>query len=544
MSRSEHSARRFAPWDYAAFGALTIIQVLVLGRALGRSAAGLAAGEHSLILGALLATIVLEVLIWEWRWVSLPLMRIPERRPAREGWRVAAAITFVPGVESVAMLEETLRAVVAMRYPHESWVLDEGDAPSVRELCRSHGARYFTRQHDSRYQAQRGPFASRTKYGNYNAWLDAHGNAAYDLVVAFDSDHIPRPDYLDEVLGYFDDDRVAYVQPAQAYYNQDASFIARAAAEETYAYYSSIQMSGYGVGHPVVVGCHNTHRVTALRSIGGFAAHEADDMVMTLRYRAAGWRGVYVPRILARGLAPVDWGGYLRQQRRWARSVLDLTMRVFPALAKGLPLVERLTGYLPGLYYLRGVIIAVQLAIVAYVLVGGLAPQGSSRDIAATMAAVVLCVLSCELYRQRFFLDPRREWGIHWRAGFVGYAKWPWLVLAFADAVRGRYGAYTTTSKSMAAPPARALAIVHATLCAVIALAWAVAMWRRPFTSIPLHLAAAIVVVLSLLVAASVTIRFPPPFDLALRRRSWDERSAGGRSVGPAPAEAAGSGIG
>jgi len=31
-----------------------------------------------------------------------------------------------------------------------------------------------------------------------------------------------------------------------------------------------------------VPGCLNTHRVTALKDIGGFAAHEADDMVMTL----------------------------------------------------------------------------------------------------------------------------------------------------------------------------------------------------------------------------------------------------------------------
>src|SRR3972149_4545908 len=167
------------------------------------------------------------------------------------------------------MLEETPGGVVAIRYPHDTWVLDEGDSADVRALCARHGARHFSRLHEPRYQGASGVFAARTKYGNYNAWLDAHGYAACDLVVAFDSDHIPQPGYLHEVLGYFEDERVAYVQPAKAYYNQRSSFIARAVAEETYAYYSSIQMSAYAVGHPIVVGCHNTHRVTALRAIGG-----------------------------------------------------------------------------------------------------------------------------------------------------------------------------------------------------------------------------------------------------------------------------------
>ena len=42
--------------------------------------------------------------------------------------------------------------------------------------------------------------------------------------------------------------------------------------------------------------------------------------MLTLSYQASGWRGVYVPEILSRGLTPVDWSGYLSQQRRWARN--------------------------------------------------------------------------------------------------------------------------------------------------------------------------------------------------------------------------------
>lgn len=142
-------------------------------------------------------------------------------------------------------------------------------------------------------------------------------------------------------LGYLHDPSIGYVQAAQVYYNQPASFVARGAAEETYAYYSSIQMTTYALGYPIVTGCHNVHRAVALRQVGGFAPHEADDLLITTFYRAAGWRGVYVPETLALGLTPVDWTGYLRQQRRWARSVLDVKFRIYPKVAGRLPRVDR-----------------------------------------------------------------------------------------------------------------------------------------------------------------------------------------------------------
>jgi cellulose synthase (UDP-forming) len=75
--------------------------------------------------------------------------------------------------------------------------------------------------------------------------------------------------------------KYATTQAAQAYYNQEASFIARGAAAETYGYYSSIQMFSFAVGYPVVTGCHNTHRVTAVKQVRGLPAHDADDLLIT-----------------------------------------------------------------------------------------------------------------------------------------------------------------------------------------------------------------------------------------------------------------------
>ena len=131
-------------------------------------------------------------------------------------------------------------------------------------------------------------------------------------------------------------------------YNQGAGLVASGAAEETYAYFSAIQMASYGLDYPIIVGGHNVAPDGRARSGRRFRGHDADDLLLTLNYRAAGWGGVYVPRILARGLTPVDWRGYLIQQQRWARSVIDLKLRPGPRTLPPCRSISRIMSYLHG----------------------------------------------------------------------------------------------------------------------------------------------------------------------------------------------------
>jgi cellulose synthase/poly-beta-1,6-N-acetylglucosamine synthase-like glycosyltransferase len=538
------STPRFRRWDYPVFFALTALHLSVVGFVI---VAWISRGEvsaiHPLVL-AILATVALQFALWEWRWIALPLMRVPEPTVPRAGLRVGVAVTFVPGAESVEMLETTVAALVAMRYPHDTWVLDEGNDAQVRRVCQRLGAKHYSRLGTPRYQQAEGRFKAATKYGNYNAWLEDVGYEAYDIVVAFDSDHVAKPEYLTSVLGYFEDEKVGYIQAAQVYSNQGASFIARAAAEETYAYYSSVQMTAFAVGYPMVVGCHNAHRVTALRQIGGFSPHEADDMVMTLLYRAHGWRGVYVPKILARGLTPVSWGAYLGQQRRWARSVLDFKLRVFPKHAKQLPFLERVLTYVHGIYYLRGPVIGLRLALITLMLALSWLPAGGATGVSllAGLGAIWLTVFLCDLFRQRFFLDVRNEWGLHWRSMFIACVKWPYFVLAWWDAIRGQYGTYTLTPKARRTSTPVGFGTLHAVVAVVIAAAWLVDLVRGPSEFIAIHIAAAFAVFTSLMAVVTSTWTYPPAYqEVSPRRSRFVERAPVHEVAVPVPmyAEAA-----
>ena len=476
---------------------------------------------HPLTFGGLTWLLLSRWVTQQLRWWVLPSMRRPVPMAARAGWRVGVATTFVPEAESMDMLAVTVRALVAMDYPHDTWVLDEGDDPQVKALCTRLGAFHFSRKATPGYHTPAGRFQARSKHGNYNAWLDAVGFRRYEIVVAFDPDHVPAPTFLTAVLGYFNDPEVGYVQAAQAYYNQRASFIARGAAEETYGYYSSVQMAAYAMGYPIITGCHNTHRVTALQDVGGFAPHDADDLLLTLLYRARGWRGVYVPQILARGLTPVDWPGYLQQQLRWARSVLDIKLRRYGTLASNLALRERLTSFLHGWCYLQGLTTGLGVCLTASMLVTGTVPTAVNGQTAWAASGVIAVWLLCDVYRQRFYLDGRQEWGWHWRAGGLQWAKWPYLLLALAHVLSNRQRPYVLTRKGTEESRLGGAQRFHwfwpqLLVAGVLGIAWSLgSLGDRPLHPF-VQVGAAVAILGNLLFPVTAFMRFPPPYDPTL----------------------------
>lgn len=503
----------FRWWDYVAFALLSLL-ALAAGMDFFHYWLTLEAwSSHPFALSCLTLLVCAALGFRVVSWCLLPAMRRPVHIPAPAGFKVGVVTTFVPGAESIDMLRHTVSGLVRMDYPHDTWVLDEGDSPEVRALCEELGVYHFSRKHLEKYQANEGRFQSRTKYGNVNAWLDTVGYERYEFISAFDPDHIPKPDFLERVLGYFEDSTVGYVQAAQVYHNQKASFIARGAAEETYGYYSTLQMTSHSFGYPIVTGCHNTHRVSALRQVGGFAAHDADDLLITLYYRVKGWRGVYVPEVLAEGLTPVDWPGYLKQQRRWARSVMDIKFRIFPELASRLPLDTRAFSFLHGFSYLsEGLLPFLSLLLLVYLLAASNVSVLQNLLVPTFYLFVVVLQIN-DFFRQRFFLQPRKEIGLHWRAGLLRYAKWPQVLAATCDVAVNRVIPYVLTTKQANKRPRTLVLWPHLFSALVLGLAWAGgSLWRHGTDG---YLAAWAVIMISgcLAVFASQFARFPEPFD-------------------------------
>ncbi|MET9292899.1 cellulose synthase catalytic subunit [Streptomyces sp. NPDC003077] len=260
-----------------------------------------------------------------------PVPVVPET-----GTRVAFLTSFVPGKEPLEMVTKTLEAAVRVRHRGllHVWLLDEGDDPAVKEVCRRLGVHHFTRKGVPEWNRKKGPHRAKTKHGNYNAWLQAHGDA-YDYFASVDTDHVPLPNYLERMLGFFRDPDVGFVIGPQVYGNYD-TFVTKAAESQQFLFHALIQRAGNRYGAPMFVGTSNAVRIKALKQIGGLYDSITEDMATGFemhRHRnpdtGRKWRSVYTPDVLAVGEGPTAWTDFFTQQLRWSRGTYETILKQF-----------------------------------------------------------------------------------------------------------------------------------------------------------------------------------------------------------------------
>ena len=252
------------------------------------------------------------------------------------GTRVAFLTTYVPGKEPLSMVTKTLEAAVRLRHRGllHIWLLDEGDDPGVKAVCERLGVHHFTRKDVPEWNRPKGPHRARTKHGNYNAWLQAHGDA-YDYFASVDTDHVPLPNYLERMLGFFRDPDVGFVIGPQVYGNYD-TFVTKAAESQQFLFHALIQRAGNRYGSPMFVGTSNAVRISALKQVGGLYDSITEDMATGFeihRHRnpATGrkWRSVYTPDVLAVGEGPGAWTDFFTQQLRWSRGTYETILKQY-----------------------------------------------------------------------------------------------------------------------------------------------------------------------------------------------------------------------
>ena len=83
--------------------------------------------------------------------------QLREAPPPAPGLRVAFITTFVPERRADQPAHQSLPAMLEADYPHDTWVLDEGGDPEVRDLCERMGVRYFSRARHPQVQPGRRP---------------------------------------------------------------------------------------------------------------------------------------------------------------------------------------------------------------------------------------------------------------------------------------------------------------------------------------------------------------------------------------------------
>jgi cellulose synthase (UDP-forming) len=366
-------------------------------------------------------------------WYHYFFITIPPRPETTKTFTVDILTTFYPG-EPYEMIEETLRAIQAIRYPHTTYLGDEGNDPYIKQLCLSLGVVHVTR--NDRVDA---------KAGNINNILKV---ATGELCVVLDPDHVPAPEFLDSIVPHFSNPEIGYVQIVQAYKNLDESLVAKGAAQQTFQFYGPMMMTMNRYGTVMAIGANCTFRRAALDAIGGHAAGLAEDMHTAMQLHAKGWKSVYVPEVLARGLVPSALSGYYKQQLKWARGTFELLITTYPKLFRSFTWRQKLHyGTLP-FHYFSGVICLINFLIPACSLVLGIIPL--KVDLVTFAVIGLPFIISVTLIRhvvQQWVME-EEERGFHMVGGILLIGTWWVYILGLVYTIIRKPVPYLPTPKN------------------------------------------------------------------------------------------------
>ena len=297
----------------------------------GLGAYGLLFAEAGITLSALGGALV------HWKYRSRILMPPPEG---------ASVDVLIPTLnESLDVLRMTVRACVAMDYPHKVYVLDDGNRESVRKLAKDLEVEYIARE--SREGA---------KAGNLNYALE---RTTGEFIAVFDADGIPRREFLTTLMGYFRDPKVAVAQSNQTYYNLDSfqhspKFHKTQMWNEQSLYYDIILCGRDAVGASAWTGNGSLLRRSALQAIGGVPTGTlTEDLHATLLLYEKDYKVIYHPVPLAYGLAPRDFDSFIKQRNRWQVGFIQALKKEWRIyfFSKHLKLAQRLSLLEPVIYY-------------------------------------------------------------------------------------------------------------------------------------------------------------------------------------------------
>jgi cellulose synthase (UDP-forming) len=244
--------------------------------------------------------------------------------------------------EPVELLRETVLCAAVMRYPHQTFILDDGDRPEVKQLAEEFNCGYFARTE-----------RTHAKAGNLNHGLQ---NTTGEFIVTLDADHVPSPDLIEQVIGFFLDENIAAVQTTQDFYNLDSfqhkmNWRTRIGWQQQELFFNVLQPGKDRFNAAFYCGSPAMLRRSAMEEIGGFATGTiTEDMHTGLRLQKKKRTVLYHNKTLAFGLAPQTYIGFATQWQRWGYGCMQVMRAENPIFGRGFTLGQRLC-YFASMYF-------------------------------------------------------------------------------------------------------------------------------------------------------------------------------------------------
>ncbi len=241
--------------------------------------------------------------------------------------RLPRVTVQLPLFNEMYVAERLIDAVVKLEYPRELLeiqVLDDS-TDDTQQIASAAVNKYFAQGVDIVYHHREN--REGFKAGALEAGLK---KSSGELVLIFDADFVPRPDCISKMLDFFTDERVGMVQMRWSHINADYSLLTKVQA---------IMLDGHFVIEQVARnrcggffnfnGTAGMWRREAIEWSGGWQ-HDtlAEDTDLSYRAQLMGWRFIYLADDDVPAELPVEINAFKSQQRRWAKGVVQVGMKL------------------------------------------------------------------------------------------------------------------------------------------------------------------------------------------------------------------------
>lgn len=237
----------------------------------------------------------------------------------------------LPLFNELYVVERLVKAVTEIDYPRDKFeiqVLDDSTDETVK-VAEAVVAKYAHQGFDIHY-------IHRSDRTGFKAGALEHGlkSAKGDLLAIFDADFVPKPDCLRKLVDFFTDPLVGCAQMRWSHINGNYNLLTRL---------QTIMLDGHFVveqttrnragGFFNFNGTAGIWRRQAIEMSGGWQ-HDTltEDTDLSFRAQLMGWRFVYLLDEEAPAEIPVEINAFKAQQRRWAKGVMQVGLKLYPRI--------------------------------------------------------------------------------------------------------------------------------------------------------------------------------------------------------------------
>jgi cellulose synthase/poly-beta-1,6-N-acetylglucosamine synthase-like glycosyltransferase len=239
----------------------------------------------------------------------------------------------LPLFNEMYVVERLLESVTGLDYPRhllEIQVLDDSTDETVR-IARAAVERHKQRGFDIQYIHR----ADRTGF-KAGALENGMKMAKGQLIAIFDADFLPKPDCLRRMVDFFADEGIGMVQMRWGHINANYSLLTRIQEVLLDGHFVVEQASRNRTGAFFNFnGTAGMWRREAIEWSGGWQ-HDTltEDTDLSFRAQLMGWKFVYLLDEDAPAELPVEMNAFKAQQRRWAKGLVQVGLKLMPRLWK------------------------------------------------------------------------------------------------------------------------------------------------------------------------------------------------------------------